>query len=61
MATVYPTMEKFLYWYNKWKNKECSKDYARQMVPFKQTQWYYVCKDYEEGNDISKYFTRRNF
>lgn len=56
MGTVYPTIEKFLYWYGKWKKKECTKDYARQMVPFKEWKWYRLCKDYEAGKDISKYF-----
>lgn len=58
MANAIPTMEKFLYWYNKWKRKECSKEYARQNVPFKQYKWILICKDYEAGNDISKYFRR---
>ena len=56
MATVIPTVENFLYWYNKWKSNECSKSYARQMVGFHYTKWYYLCRDYENGNDISKYF-----
>ena len=56
MATVIPTLENFLYWYNKWKTNECSKSHARQMVGFHYTKWYYLCRDYEIGNDISKYF-----
>ena len=56
MATITPTVDNFLYWYNKWINKECTKDYARQMVGFHKTRWYYLCCDYKNGNDISKYF-----
>lgn len=58
MATVVPTFENFLYWYNKFKAKECTKKYARQMVGFHYTTWYYLCRDYESGADISKYFRR---
>ena len=56
--TVIPTFENFLYWYNKYKAKECTKDYARQMVCFHKTMWYKLCRDYENGEDISKYFRR---
>lgn len=56
MATVTPTIETFVYWYNKYKAKECSKDYARQKVGFHYTKWYHLCRDYENGHDISKYF-----
>ena len=56
MNVIHPTFENFIYWYRKYKNKECTKNYARQMVGFHQTQWYYLCRDYDNGWDISKYF-----
>lgn len=56
MATVVPTFENFLHWYNKYRNKECTKDFARQMVGIHRTKWYYLCRDYENGIDVSKYF-----
>lgn len=57
---VRPTFETFILWYNRYKNKECTKNYARQMVGFHQTMWYQLCRDYERGEDISKYFRRYN-
>ena len=59
MGTIRPTFEKFIHWYNKYKNKECTKDYARQMVCFHQTTWYKLCRDYENGEDVSRYFSGR--
>ena len=50
------TFEEFLYWYRKYKAKECTKDYARQMVGFHMTKWYHLCRDYDDGKDVSKYF-----
>ena len=58
MATIIPTIDKFIYWFNQYKSKKCTKEYARQQVCFHQTQWYYLCRDYENGEDISKYFRR---
>ena len=59
MATVVPTIENFLLWYNKYKTNQCSKDYARQMVGFHTTRWYYLCRDYEKGEDITRYFWKK--
>lgn len=56
MAVVYPTFDSFINWYRKYKRGECTKNYARQMVGFHQTTWYRLCRDYENGLDISKYF-----
>lgn len=51
-----PTFDNFVYWYKKYKAKECTKDHARQMVGFHYTRWYYLCRDYDNGEDVSKYF-----
>lgn len=59
MGIIQPALANFIHWYNKYKNKECTKEYARQMVCFKHTTWYKLCRDYENGVDISKYFSRR--
>ena len=59
MGVVHPTFENFVHWYNKFKNKECTKDYARQKVCFCKTTWYKLCRDYESGADVSHYFSRR--
>lgn len=59
MGVIHPTFENFVYWYNKYKNKECTKEYARQMTCFKYATWYKLCRDYENGADISKYFLQR--
>lgn len=56
MGVIRPTYENFIHWYNKYKNKECTKEYARQMVCFKYATWYKLCRDYENGVDVSKYF-----
>ena len=56
MRVVHPTFENFVYWYSKYKLKECTKEYARQKVCFKEKTWYYLCRDFECGKDISKYF-----
>lgn len=55
------TFSNFLYWYGKLKNKECTVDYARQMVGFHQTTWYRLRRDYENGEDISKYFSKEEY
>lgn len=54
--TVVPTFEKFVYWYNQFKSKKCTKQDARREVGFKHTTWHYLCHDYENGADVSKYF-----
>lgn len=51
-----PTFESFICWYRRWKSGEYSKEYARQQVGFKKTRWYYLCRDYENGVDVSNYF-----
>ncbi len=56
MGVVVPTFNNFIYWYRKYKAKECTKDYARQQVCFAKTTWYRLCRDYERCEDISKYF-----
>lgn len=56
MGVVVPTFNNFIYWYNEFKSHRCTKDYARQQVCFAQTTWYRLCRDYERGEDISKYF-----
>lgn len=56
MGVINPTFESFIYWYRKFKNGECTKKYARQMAGFKEKKWYYLCRDYERGEDVSKYF-----
>lgn len=56
MGVIHPTFENFIYWYRKFKNGECTKEYARQKVCFKEKKWYYLCRDYERGEDVSKYF-----
>jgi hypothetical protein len=56
MGVIRPTFNNFIYWYRKFKNGECTKDYARQQVCFAKTTWYYLCRDYERGEDVSKYF-----
>lgn len=56
MATAKPTINDFLFWYSKYQNGECTKEYARQKVCFKQWKWRLLCKDYENGADIKKYF-----
>jgi hypothetical protein len=58
MGVVHPTFESFIYWFKEFKSHRCTKDYARQMVGFHQTKWYKLCRDYERGEDISKYFDR---
>ena len=37
MGVIQPTFENFVHWYNKYKNKESAKDYARQKVCFSKT------------------------
>lgn len=56
MGTVIPTIENFLLWYRKAEAKECTHNYARQMVGIHQTKWYRLCRAYRNGEDISKYF-----
>jgi hypothetical protein len=56
MGVINPTFENFLHWYKKFKARECTYEHARQMVCFKKTKWYYLCRDYERGEDVSKYF-----
>ena len=56
MGVVRPTFENFIYWYKAFKSHRCTKDYARQQVCFHKTTWYYLCRDYERGEDVSKYF-----
>lgn len=56
MGVVIPTFESFIYWYKEFKSKRCTKNYARQMAGFKEKKWYYLCRDYERGEDVSKYF-----
>lgn len=58
MGVVIPTYEKFVYWYNQYKTKECTYDFARRMVGFKRTTWHRLCSDYSDGLDVSKYFAR---
>ena len=58
MGVIRPTFENFVYWYSKYKLKECTKEYARQKVCFAKTTWYYLCRDFERGVDISKYFNK---
>jgi len=50
------TFEEFLFWYKEYKAKKCTKDFARQMVGFHKTTWYKLCRDYDNGKDVSKYF-----
>ena len=56
MGIVVPTFESFMYWYNQYKAKKCTREYARHMVGFKRTKWHYLCHDYANGVDVSKYF-----
>ena len=56
MGAINPTFNDFIFWYKKFKSGECTKNYARQMACFKEKKWYYLCRDYERGEDISKYF-----
>ena len=56
MGVIHPTFNNFTYWYNEFKSGRCTKDYARQQVCFAKTTWYYLCRDYERGEDVSKYF-----
>ena len=56
MGVIRPTFNNFVYWYNEFKEHRCTKDYARQKVCFAKTTWYYLCRDYERGEDVSKYF-----
>lgn len=60
MSTVRPTVCDFVEWYDRFKMKECTKDFARQMVGFNKTAWYKLCRDYENGEDISKYFSKED-
>ena len=50
------TIEQFLYWYGKAERKECTKDHARQMLCMKYNKWWRLCRDFKNGEDISKYF-----
>ena len=50
------TMEDFLFWYGKTERKECTKDYARQMLCMKYHKWQHLLRDYKAGENISKYF-----
>ena len=54
------TFNNFIFWYRKFKAKECTKDYARQMVGFHKTTWYKLCRDYDNGKDISRYFNEED-
>ena len=56
MGVIRPTFESFICRYRKFKNRECTKNHARQMAGFKEKKWYYLCRDYERGEDVSKYF-----
>lgn len=56
MGVIHPTFENFVYWYKKFKSKECTCEYARQKVCFKKTTWHRLCRDFERGEDVSKYF-----
>lgn len=58
MGTVQRTFNTFIYRYEKFKAKECTKDYARQMVGFHKTAWYKLCRDYDNGKDVSRYFSK---
>lgn len=58
MGAVIPTYENFVYWYNQYKSKKCTYKHARQMVGFKHTTWYCICRDYTDGLDVTKYFKR---
>ena len=60
MGIVIPTLENFLFWYHKAEAGECTKNYARQMVGLHQTKWWRLCRDYKDGEDISKYFKEAN-
>ena len=56
MGVINPTFENFIYWYKEFKSKRCTYEYARQKVCFKKTTWYRLCRDYTNGEDVSKYF-----
>lgn len=56
MGVIRPSFNNFVHWYNAFKSKRCTKDYARQQVCFAKTTWYKLCRDYERGVDVSKYF-----
>jgi len=56
MGNFDPTYENFLLWYRKFETGECTGNYARQMVGLHQTKWWRLCRDYKNGEDISKYF-----
>ena len=58
MGVIHPTFENFIYWYKEFKSHHCTYEYARQKVCFKKTTWYRLCRDYERGEDISKYFNK---
>lgn len=60
MGNFNPTLENFLFWYRKFEAKECTNDYARQMVGLHKTKWWRLCRDYKDGEDISKYFKEAN-
>ena len=56
MGVITPTFNSFIHWYNEFKSRRCTKNHARQMAGFKEKTWYYLCRDYERGEDVSKYF-----
>jgi hypothetical protein len=60
MRVVIPTFESFIYWYRRYQSKQCTYEYARQMVGFHKTQWHRLTRDYKAGLDISKYFKEVN-
>ena len=56
MGNFDPTLESFLFWYEKAITKQCTHNYARQMAGIHQTKWSRLCRKYRDGEDISKYF-----
>ena len=56
MGNVNPTFENFVFWYEKASTRQCTHNYARQMVGIHSTKWSRLCRKYRNGEDISKYF-----
>lgn len=56
MGVVIPTIDNFLFWYEKATARQCTHNYARQMVGIHQTKWWRLCRKHRNGEDISKYF-----
>jgi len=56
MGNVIPTYSNFVFWYKQAESRQCSHNFARQMAGIHSTKWWRLCRQYRNGEDISKYF-----